>query len=90
MSNLGGPIGWGLLVGTSLLAGAVLAVLLDLPARVAALVTSFGGGLLFAAVAFELVPEADEGAGAALTALGPLAGTLAFVAADAWLRGIPG
>ena len=89
MSNLGASVGWGLLVGASLLAGAVFAVLLDLPARVAALVTSFGGGLLFAAVSFELVPEADDRAGAALTALGLLAGTLAFVAADAWLTRDP-
>jgi zinc transporter, ZIP family len=89
VSNVGASIGWGLLVGASLLAGAVVAVLLDLPARVAALLTSFGGGLLFAAVAFELVPEADDRAGAALTALGLLAGTLAFVAADAWLTRDP-
>jgi ZIP family zinc transporter len=90
VSNLGASIGWGLLVGVSLLAGAALAVLLELPARVAALVTSFGGGLLLAAVAFELVPEADEGAGAPLTALGLLAGTLVFVVADAWLTRDPG
>jgi zinc transporter, ZIP family len=90
MSNLDASIGWGILVGASLLAGAVLAVLLELPARVAAVVTSFGGGLLFAAVAFELVPEADESAGAPLTAFGLLAGTLVFVAADAWLTRDPG
>jgi zinc transporter, ZIP family len=89
VSNVGASIGWGLLVGASLLAGAVVAALLNLPARVAALVTSFGGGLLFAAVAFELVPDADDRAGAALTALGLLAGTLAFVAVDAWLTRDP-
>jgi zinc transporter, ZIP family len=89
LSNLGASIGWGLLVAASLLAGAVVAALLNLPARVAALITSFGGGLLFAAVAFELVPEADDRAGPALTALGLLAGTLVFVAADAWLTRDP-
>jgi hypothetical protein len=31
------------------------------------------------------VPEADAGAGAALTAAGLLAGTLVYVAADRWL-----
>lgn len=78
-------IGWGTLVGASLLAGALVAVALRLPERVAAVVTSFGGGLLVAASAFELVPEADERAGAVLTALGLLAGTLVYVGADAWL-----
>lgn len=85
MSNLGASAGWGLLVGASLLTGAVGAAALRLPARVAALLTSFGGGLLFAAIALELVPEANELAGSALTALGLVAGTLVFVAADAWL-----
>ncbi|HET7368464.1 MAG TPA: hypothetical protein VFI83_08865 [Gaiella sp.] len=78
-------IGWAMLVGASLVAGALVAVVLRLPERVAALVTSFGGGLLVAAIAFELVPEADERAGAVVTALGLLAGTLVYVGADAWL-----
>jgi hypothetical protein len=74
-----------ILVGTSLVAGALVAVVLRLPERIAAVVTSFGGGLLLAAIAFELVPEADERAGAVVTALGLLAGTLVYVCADAWL-----
>jgi ZIP family zinc transporter len=78
-------IGWAILVGASLVAGALVAVVLRLPERIAAVVTSFGGGLLVAAIAFELVPEADERAGAAVTALGLLAGTLVYVGADAWL-----
>jgi zinc transporter, ZIP family len=85
VSNLGASVGWGVLVGSSLLAGAVVAVRLKLPERVAAVVTSFGGGILLAAVAFELVPEADEGAGTTITAVGLLAGTLVYVGADAWL-----
>jgi len=89
MSNLGAAAGWGLVVAASLLAGALAAVLLSLPERVAATATAFGGGILFAAVALELVPEADAGAGAALTAAGLLAGTLLYVAADAWLSRDP-
>ena len=65
--------------------GATAAVILRLPSRVAALVTAFGGGVLFAAIALELVPEADARAGTALTAAGLLAGTLVYVAADRWL-----
>jgi zinc transporter, ZIP family len=76
-------IGWAILVGASLVAGALVAVVLRLPERIAAVVTSFGGGLLVAAIAFELVPEADERAGAVVTALGLLAGTPVYVGADA-------
>jgi ZIP family zinc transporter len=65
--------------------GAVAAALFRLPGRVAATLTAFGGGILFSAVALELVPEADREAGAALTALGLLAGTLVYVGADWWL-----
>jgi hypothetical protein len=63
MANLGAAAGWGLVVAASLMAGALAAVLLRLPERVAATATAFGGGILLAAVALELVPEADAGAG---------------------------
>ena len=89
MENLGPAAGWGLVVAASLLAGALAAVMLRLPERIAAIATSFGGGILLAAVALELELDADEGAGAALTAAGMLAGTLLYVAADAWLSRDP-
>jgi ZIP family zinc transporter len=82
MGNLGASAAWGLAVGGSLLAGAAAAAALRLPSTFAALVTAFGGGVLLAAVALELVPEADAGAGTALTAAGLIAGTLLYVAAD--------
>jgi zinc transporter, ZIP family len=78
-------LGWGALVGLSLVAGALAAARLKLPERVAAALTSFGGGVLLAAVALELVPDADERAGTWLTAAGLVAGALVYVAADAWL-----
>jgi zinc transporter, ZIP family len=78
-------VGWGVVIAASVVAGAVLAAALRLPARVAALVSSFAGGVLLAAVAFELVPDAEERAGLWLTALGLLAGTLIYVGADVWL-----
>jgi ZIP family zinc transporter len=77
---------WAAVVGLSLLGGAVAAAVLRLPGRVAGLLTSFGGGVLLAAVALELVPEADREAGTLLTAAGLLGGTLVYVAADAWLN----
>jgi ZIP family zinc transporter len=85
MEDLGASLGWGLAVGASLLVGAVAAALLRLHPRFAAALTAFGGGVLFAAIAFELVPEADGEAGVALTAIGLLTGTLIYVSADAWL-----
>lgn len=85
MENLGASLGWGVVVGASLVAGAVAAAVFTLPARVAALLTAFGGGVLLAAIAFELMPEADREAGVGLTIAGVLAGTLIYVAADAWL-----
>ena len=85
VANVGPSIGWGLVVALSLLAGALAAARLSLPERVAAGLTAFGGGVLLAAVALELVPEADAEAGTALTVIGLAAGTLVYVGADAWL-----
>ena len=85
MSNFGASAGWGLAVAASLVAGAFAAAGLQLPPRVAATLTAFGGGILLAAVAVELVPEADEQAGRWVTAGGLLAGTLLYIGADAWL-----
>jgi zinc transporter, ZIP family len=85
MENVGASVAWGLVIGASLLAGAVAAATLRLPERAAATVTAFGGGILLAAVALELVPEADREAGVGLTVFGLIGGTLVYVAADAWL-----
>lgn len=51
----------------------------------AATITAFGGGVLLAAVALELVPEADAQVGESGTALGLFIGMLVYVGADAWL-----
>jgi hypothetical protein len=72
-------------VALSLVAGALAAARIRLSERVAATLTVFGGGVLFAAVALELVPEADAQAGVALTAAGLVAGTALYVGADAWV-----
>lgn len=85
VSAVGASAGWGLAAGGSLVAGALAGVALRLPARVAAGITAFGGGVLLAAVALELVPEADARAGLWATAGGLLTGMLAYVLADAWV-----
>jgi ZIP family zinc transporter len=89
MAELGASTAWGLVVAASLVAGAILAATVELPARLSATVTAFGGGILLAAVALQLVPAADSGAGPELTALGLATGTLAYVGADAWLTRDP-
>jgi zinc transporter, ZIP family len=86
VTELGASAGWGLVIGASLVIGAVAAALLRLPSRTAATLTAFGGGVLLAAISLELVPEADEEAGVTLTAFGLVAGTVVYVAADAWLN----
>lgn len=85
MDNLASSAVWGLLIGASLVVGALVASATRLPERVAATITAFGGGVLLAAVALELVPEADARAGAPLTAVGLLGGMLVYVGADTWL-----
>jgi zinc transporter, ZIP family len=85
MKNLGGSAIWGAVVAASLVLGATAAAFLKLPERIAATLAAFGGGILFAAVALELVPEADASAGPAVAAAALLAGTGAYVGADRWL-----
>jgi zinc transporter, ZIP family len=69
-------------VAASLIAGAVVAAWVRLAPGGAALISAFGGGILLAAVAFELLPEADEIAGPVWTASGVLAGAVVYVAVD--------
>ena len=85
MSVVGAAVVWGIAVGAALLVGAVAAAGLRLPSGVTALITAFGGGILLAAVALELLPEADERAGVWLTAAGLVAGMAVYLAADVWL-----
>jgi len=85
VNELGSALGVGAAIALSLIAGAAAGATLDLPSRLSATITAFGGGILLAAVALDLVPEADDRAGTALTAVGLVAGTLIFVGADALL-----
>jgi len=85
MRNLAGSAAWGAAVAASLGLGATAAAFLRVPEQIAARLTAFGGGILLAAVALELVPQADVQAGAWLTAAGLLGGTVIYVWADVWL-----
>lgn len=81
---------WGLLAASSLVAGAVVALLAPVGRRPLGLVMALGAGVLLSAVAYELVEEAFEtDRGGATVALGLAAGALTFYVGDR-LLGRPG
>ena len=53
-------LGWGLLAGSSLVIGALIAFLIRIPLRVIGLIMGFGAGVLISAVAFDLIDEAAK------------------------------
>lgn len=80
-----GALGWGALAASSLVIGAVLAIVRDWPDRVVGLVLAFGGGALISAVSFELAQEGVEIGGPAAVGIGFAAGALAFYVLDGLL-----
>jgi zinc transporter, ZIP family len=76
---------WGLLAGGALVLGAAIAWFVRVPQLVIASVMAFGAGVLVSAVAFDLVTEAAETGGLLPTAIGFLAGTLAYLVGAAVL-----
>ena len=74
---------WGLLAGSSLLVGGVLALWLHPAGRVLGLVMAFGAGVLISALAYELVGEASATAdGGGSVSLGLFAGAVTFFLGD--------
>lgn len=73
---------WGLVGGSALILGAVLAWFLDLPKRLIAGVMAAGSGVLISAVAFDLMDEAFAQGGLAAAGGGFLAGALAYTLAN--------
>jgi ZIP family zinc transporter len=75
--------GWGLLAGSSLVIGALIAFLIRIPLRVVGLIMGFGGGVLISAVAFDLLEEASQkSVGHGWLALGLFSGCLVFFGGD--------
>ena len=72
----------GLLAGGALLAGAVVAWLVRVPAQVVATVMAFGAGVLISALAFDLVLEANDEGGLLPTVTGFVVGAVAYVTAN--------
>jgi ZIP family zinc transporter len=73
---------WGLLAGGALVVGAAVAWFVRVPQRVVASVMAFGAGVLISALAFDLVDEAESSGGLTATAIGFLAGAVAYVVAN--------
>jgi ZIP family zinc transporter len=77
--------GWGTLAGSSLVIGAIVALLFRMSLRVIGLIMGFGAGVLISAVAFDLVEEAAEkSSGHGWVAAGIFAGCGVFFGGD-WL-----
>jgi len=69
---------WGLLGGSALVLGVLVAYFAPLPRRVVAVVMAIGAGVLISAVAFELMDEAYREGGFAAAAGGFLLGALIY------------
>jgi len=76
----------GLLAGGALLAGAIIALLAEVPTRVVAAIMAFGSGTLISALAFDLVLEAQAEGGFVPTVLGFAVGAIVYVAANQLLH----
>jgi ZIP family zinc transporter len=82
---MGLAVFWGLVAGSSLVLGGLVALYVPISNRALGLIMAFGAGVLISAVCFELVLEATETAsGEGGVAAGFAAGTLAFFGGD-WL-----
>jgi ZIP family zinc transporter len=80
-----GALGWGLVAGSAFVIGGALALRLKLATRSVGLLTAFGAGALFAAVAYELVAEAGLLAGGSGRAgIGLIVGSLLYLFATGY------
>ena len=75
---------WGLVAGSSLVLGGLVALVVPIHRRVLGLIMGFGSGVLISAVAYDLVGEAaDTSAGSGGVALGLFTGAAVFFFGDA-------
>ena len=83
--------GWGVLAGSSLLIGGLIALTRPLQSRTLGLIMAFGAGVLVSAVAYELVLDAQVAShGSRWAAAGLFAGALAFYGGDLWVDRLGG
>ena len=77
---------WGLLSGSALVLGALLAWFVAIPARAIAAVMAFGSGVLISALSFELMDEAYRTGGFDSTSIGFLGGAAVYTVANMYLN----
>ena len=75
-------LAWGAVAASSLLIGALFALLRPWPARAIGLVLGFGAGALISAVSFELAEDGVKIGGGAAVGLGLAAGALTYYVCD--------
>lgn len=75
---------WGFVGGAALLLGALIALVIRVPARVIGLVMAFGSGVLVSTVAFELTQTAYENSSGVPVVIGLVLGSLVYFTGD-WL-----
>ncbi|HEX9978950.1 MAG TPA: hypothetical protein VGB50_00125 [Flavobacterium sp.] len=73
---------WGLLSGSALLLGAVLAYFFKVPKKVIGSVMAFGSGVLISALSFDLMDEAYERGGFDAAATGFISGAFIYTLAN--------
>lgn len=73
---------WGLVGGSALILGALIAYYATLPQRLIASIMAVGSGVLISAVAFDLMDEAFRQGGFDSTAIGFLGGALVYTVAN--------
>jgi ZIP family zinc transporter len=73
---------WGLVAGSALIVGTLIAWFASVPQRVVAGVMAFGSGVLISALSFELMDEAYHRGGLTSTGIGFLAGAAVYTAAN--------
>src|SRR5919199_4285806 len=76
---------WGLLSGSALVIGALIAWFAHIPQRIIAAIMAFGSGVLISALSFELMDEAYKTGGFDSTSIGFLAGAAVYTAANIYL-----
>ncbi|WP_260600491.1 ZIP family metal transporter [Sphingomonas endolithica] len=76
---------WGLVGGSALILGALIAYFATLPQRLIAGVMAVGAGVLISAVAFDLMDEAFRQGGFGSTAAGFLGGAVVYTAANIFI-----
>jgi zinc transporter, ZIP family len=77
---------WGLVSGSALIIGALLAYYTKVPQKVIAFIMAFGSGVLISALAFNLMDEAYKRGGFDSTAIGFVSGAIVYSIANYFLN----